>query len=43
MSKGVFIGIDVGTSGVKTVAIDITGKIIGSHTEPLEMITPKPG
>ena len=43
MSKGVFIGIDVGTSGVKTVAIDITGKMIGSHTEPLEMITPKPG
>jgi len=37
------IGIDVGTTGVKIVLIDETGKLILKTTEEYPLITPKPG
>lgn len=38
-----YIGIDVGTSGVKAVLIDAGGKILGEATAPLEVTRPRPG
>jgi len=38
-----FIGVDVGTSGVKAVAVDPRGRIRAAHTEPLTLRTPRPG
>ncbi|MGD9128137.1 MAG: xylulokinase [Planctomycetia bacterium] len=38
----VFLGIDIGTSGTKTVAIDATGKILASAMETYPCHTPKP-
>ncbi|MDZ4695285.1 MAG: xylulokinase [Deltaproteobacteria bacterium] len=38
-----FLGIDVGTSGVKALLIDETGRTIGEATAPLELQTPQPG
>ncbi len=37
------IGIDIGTTGVKTVLIDIKGKLKETHTVEYPLITPKPG
>ena len=39
----VTLGIDVGTSGTKTVAIDETGKILASATAEYPCDYPKPG
>ena len=38
-----FLGVDVGTSGVKAVAIDERGKVRASGSAPLALSTPKPG
>jgi xylulokinase len=38
-----FLGIDVGTSGVKAVIIDARGAIQSSVTVPLKLSTPRPG
>ena len=38
----VFLGIDVGTSGTKTLAIDESGKILGSALETYPCYVPKP-
>jgi xylulokinase len=38
-----FMGLDVGTSGVKAVLIDERGRLKGDHTEPLTLHTPQPG
>lgn len=38
-----YIGIDVGTSGVKAVLIDAGGKILGEATAPLDVSRPKAG
>ena len=43
MSKEVFIGIDIGTSGVKILVVEKNGNIIANHTEPLGIIIKKPG
>lgn len=40
---GHFLGIDVGTSGVKAVLVDGKGTVRASHTAPLKLSTPKPG
>ena len=39
----VFLGIDVGTSGTKTLAIRGNGKILASATEEYPLSSPKPG
>ncbi len=38
-----FIGLDVGTTGVKGLLVDEKGRIMGNWSEPLELITPKSG
>jgi len=38
-----FMGVDVGTSGVKAVVIDARGRLLGAQTEPLTLRTPRPG
>ena len=38
----VFLGIDIGTSGTKTLAIDEEGKILGSAMETYPCYVPKP-
>lgn len=38
-----FLGIDVGTSGVKAVIVDEKGNVEASATAPLKMMTPRPG
>ncbi len=40
---GVFLGIDVGTSGTKTLAINETGKILADATQNYPCHYPKPG
>jgi len=39
----VFLGIDIGTSGTKTLAIDEKGKILASAMEEYPLSNPKPG
>ena len=43
MAKLAFIGIDVGTSGIKAIAVDLEGNILASHNEHLNIIIQKPG
>lgn len=43
MAGGVFLGLDVGTSGVKAILIEPAGDVVASATSPLEMHTPRPG
>jgi xylulokinase len=38
-----FLGIDIGTSGVKAVVIDLGGAVRSSVTVPLTLSTPRPG
>jgi xylulokinase len=38
-----FLGVDVGTSGVKAVAVDARGDVVASATRPLALRTPRPG
>ncbi|MCG5054786.1 MAG: xylulokinase [Myxococcales bacterium] len=37
------VGIDVGTSGVKVIVVDETGRVRGEATQPLRLSTPQPG
>lgn len=39
----VFLGIDIGTSGTKTLAMKDTGEILASATEEYPLSSPKPG
>jgi xylulokinase len=39
----VLVGLDVGTSAVKAVAISYDGEVLGLAEEPYELSTPKPG
>jgi len=43
MSGASFLGLDVGTSGVKAILVAESGEIEASATTPLELSTPKPG
>ena len=36
------LGIDIGTSGTKVLAIDETGKVAASVTEEYPLLTPRP-
>ena len=38
----VFLGIDVGTTGIKALAVDESGHVVWSETHPLSMLTPHP-
>lgn len=38
-----FLGVDVGTSGVKALVVDGSGEVLASATSPLTMATPRPG
>ena len=38
-----FLGIDVGTSGVKAILVAIDGTVLASAVTPLQLQTPKPG
>lgn len=38
-----YLGIDLGTSGLKVVIVDETDAVCASHTEPLEVSRPQPG
>ncbi len=38
----VFLGIDIGTSGTKTLAINAAGKILASSTKEYPCYAPKP-
>src|SRR5437764_6000722 len=39
----VFLGLDVGTSGVKAILVSPSGDVVASATSPLAMATPHPG
>ncbi|PHK49668.1 xylulokinase [Staphylococcus edaphicus] len=41
--EDVVLGIDLGTSAVKTIAVNQCGEVIGQTSEPLTLIQPKPG
>lgn len=43
MARPVFLGIDVGTSGVKAILMAETGDVIASATHALSLATPEPG
>jgi len=38
----VFLGIDVGTTGIKALAVDESGKVVWNKSHPLSMLTPHP-
>jgi len=38
-----YVGIDLGTSGIKAVLVDDADTVRASHTEPLEIARPRPG
>jgi len=43
MVSGMYLGIDLGTSGIKAVLVDSTQKVVAAHTEKLEVSRPHPG
>ena len=43
MSEPCFLGIDVGTSGVKAILLNATGTVAASAITPLQLSTPRPG
>jgi xylulokinase len=43
MAHSTFLGVDVGTSGVKAILIDTTGDVLASAVTPLQLSTPQPG
>ena len=38
-----FVGIDLGTSSVKTILIDENQKTLSTHTENIELLNPQAG
>ncbi|MFH0795496.1 MAG: xylulokinase [Candidatus Omnitrophota bacterium] len=42
MAKELFLGIDVGTSGVKALLVDTDGNVVDQTTEEYPLLTPKP-
>jgi xylulokinase len=42
-SAPLFLGLDVGTSGVKAVLVSVTGDVAAAATTPLTLDTPRPG
>ncbi|UXV35383.1 xylulokinase [Staphylococcus sp. IVB6181] len=43
MTKEAVIGIDLGTSAIKLIAVDRSGNVIGTQSEPLKLYQPYPG
>ena len=43
MAQPVFLGLDIGTSGVKAILVERGGEVIASATSPLQLMTPQPG
>ncbi|HEV3050254.1 MAG TPA: xylulokinase [Longimicrobium sp.] len=43
MAGSLFLGLDVGTSGVKAILVAPDGEVVGSALTPLTMSTPHPG
>ena len=43
MSQDVLVGLDVGTSGVKAIAISPDGRVLASASEEYPLSTPRPG
>ncbi|CAN5281350.1 xylulokinase [soil metagenome] len=43
MADALFLGLDVGTSGVKALLVDEAGEVEASATSPLSLSTPQPG
>jgi xylulokinase len=41
--ESLFLGIDVGTSGVKAILVTLTGDVIAASTTPLTLSTPRAG
>lgn len=43
MDQGVFLGLDIGTSGVKAILVRPTGDVVAQATTPLTLGAPRPG
>lgn len=43
MKADAFLGLDIGTSGVKALLVDAAGDVVGQATTPLDLATPRPG
>jgi len=43
MADALFLGLDVGTSGVKAIVVDEAGRVLAAATTPLRLATPQPG
>ena len=43
VGRALFLGLDVGTSGVKALLMDSAGDVAASATAPLSLSTPQPG
>lgn len=43
MARATFLGVDVGTSGVKAILVDASGDVLASAITPLQLATPHPG
>jgi xylulokinase len=43
MADGLFLGLDVGTSGVKAILVATTGDVVAAAVSPLALSTPRPG
>ena len=43
MTTSMFLGLDIGTSGVKALLVDQSGGVAGTATVPLPLSTPRPG
>jgi xylulokinase len=43
VGEPLFLGLDVGTSGVKAILVSRSGEVVAAATTPLSMATPRPG
>ncbi|MGQ0647219.1 MAG: xylulokinase [Gemmatimonadaceae bacterium] len=43
MNAPVFLGLDIGTSGIKAILVASTGDVVAAATTPLSLSTPHPG
>jgi xylulokinase len=43
VARSTFLGVDVGTSGVKAILVDTSGDVLASAITPLQLATPQPG
>ena len=43
MTRAVYLGVDIGTSGCRALAVDSHGKVLASATRTYSLSTPAPG